>query len=69
MLDHWLTHEGDHTDKPAVTPAILSGQIWQTTDLGMDADRPDLSKADMFKRVEHVKNVACHLKSRWQEEY
>ena len=64
-----LTHEGDHTDKPAVTPAMLSGQIWQTTDLEIDTNRPELRKADMLKRTEHVKNVACHLKTRWQEEY
>ena len=64
-----LTHEGDHTDKPAVTPAMLSGQIWQTTDLEIDTNRPELRKADMLKRIEHVKNVVCHLETRWQEEY
>ena len=52
-----------------MTPAMLSGQIWQTTDLEIDTNRPELRKADMLKRTEHVKNVACHLKTRWQEEY
>ena len=61
-----LTHEGDHTDKPAVTPAMLSGQIWQTTDLEIDTNRPELRKADMLKRTEHVKNVACHLNFRFR---
>lgn len=64
-----LTHEGDHLDKPAITPAMLCGQIWQTNDLQIEAERPELHKAKVLKRAEHVNNVARHLKTRWQEEY
>ena len=67
-----LTHEGDILDEPAVTPAMLSGQMWQSGIADneiIDTNRPELCKADMVRRARHVQNVTEHLKTRWQEEY
>ena len=64
-----LTHEGDHVDQPAITPALLMGQVWQDSSSKSASMHAELGKSAMIKRAKHVNEVTQHLKTRWQEEY
>ena len=64
-----LTHERDHVDQPAITPALLMGQVWQDSSSKSANMRGKLGKSAMIKRAKHVNEVPQHMKTRWQEEY
>ena len=60
-----LTYVSDSLDEPPVTPAMMMGDIW------MSSEKPagTLDAAQMSSRLRYLSRTLEHVKNRWEVEY
>ena len=60
-----LTYVSDSLDEPPVTPAMMMGNIW------MSSEKPagTLDAAQMSSRLRYLSRTLEHVKNRWEVEY